>query len=126
MKTSTQIITTLATAAAALALGFADIAAAQPGPGMGAGPAARQAGPGAGWRNLRFDQGNTRGWTLMTPEERTANQTRMRAVQTYDECKQVQEEQHQLMEARAKEKGVTLAAPRENACDVAKARGWLK
>lgn len=113
MKTSTQIITTLATAAAALALGFTDIAAAQP-------------GPGAGWRNLRFDQANTPGWTLMTAEERAAHQTRMRAVQTYNECKQVQEEQHKLMEVRAKEKGVTLAAPRQNACDVAKARGWLK
>jgi hypothetical protein len=48
MKTSTQIITTLATAAAALALGFADVALAQPGPGLGAGPVARQTGPG-GW-----------------------------------------------------------------------------
>jgi hypothetical protein len=125
MKTSTQIITTLATAAAALALGFADVAVAQPGPGMGAGPAARQAGPG-GWRGMRFDQTNTPGWTLMTAEERAANQARMRAVKTYDECKQVQNEQHQVKEARAKEKGVTLAAPRQNSCDVAKARGWLK
>lgn len=113
MKTSTTIIGTLATLTAALALGLTDIATAQP-------------RPGAGWRAMPFDQSNIAGWTLMTAEERAAYQTRMRSVQTYDECKQVQQEQHQLMEARAKEKGVTLAAPRQNACDVAKARGWLK
>lgn len=133
MKTRTQIITT--TLAATLVLGMAGLVAAQPGtgPGMGGGPGmqgtgpgAQQAGPATGWRSWRFDQGNTRGWTLMTPDERAAHQTRMAAVKTYQECKQVQDEQRQSMEARAKEKGVTLAAPRQNGCDVAKARGWLK
>ena len=116
MKTPNRIITALA---GALALTMTSLVAAQPGPGMGA-------GPGAGMRGMRFDQANTPGWTLMTAEERTANQSRMRAVKTYEECKQVQDEQHKVMEARAKEKGVTLAAPRQNGCDVAKARGWLK
>ena len=116
MKTSTRIITSLA---GALALTMTGLVAAQPGPGMGA-------GPGTGMRGMRFDQTNTPGWTLMTPEERSAMQTRMRAVKTYEECKQVQDEQHKVMEARAKEKGVTLAQPRGNGCDVAKSRGWLK
>ena len=116
MKTPNRIITALA---GALALTVTSLATAQPGPGMGA-------GPGAGMRGMRFDQANTPGWTLMTAEERTANQSRMRAVKTYEECKQVQDEQHKVMEARAKEKGVTLAAPHRNGCDVAKARGWLK
>lgn len=116
MKTPNRIITALA---GALALTVTSLATAQPGPGMGA-------GPGAGIRGMHFDQTNTPGWTLMTAEERSASQTRMRAAKTYEECKQVQDEQHKVMEARAKEKGVTLAAPRRNGCDVAKARGWLK
>jgi hypothetical protein len=124
MKSSTTfktiaIATTLVAALSASAL-------AQPGPGagsgagMGMGPAAR------GMRNMRFDQANTPGWTLMSAEERTANQTKMRAVKTYDECKSVQAEQHATMEARAKEKGVTLNTPRQNGCDVMKARGFIK
>jgi hypothetical protein len=94
------------------------------GPGGGMGPGA---GNGAG-RGGRFawDNTNTTGWTLMTAEERSANQARMRAVKTYDECKAVQDENHQAMAARAKEKGLTLAAPRQNGCDVMKARGFFK
>ncbi|MFZ2308906.1 MAG: hypothetical protein WAW73_09930 [Rhodoferax sp.] len=111
---------------------------AQPGPGMGggAGPGAgmQGAGPGSGpmgpggrgMRGMRFDKNNTPGWTLMTAEERTAHQAKMRAVKTYDECKLMQAEQHTAMEARAKEKGVTLNAPGRNGCDVAKARGLIK
>jgi hypothetical protein len=87
---------------------------AQPGPGMGGG------------RGMRFNQNNTPGWTLMTPEERTAMQTKMRAVKTYEECKQLQTEHHTAMQARATEKGVTLNAPRQNGCDNMRARGWIK
>jgi len=85
-----------------------------------------QGGPGAGQRGMRFSQTNTPGWTLMTAEERTAHQTKMRAVTSYDECKQLQDEQHQTMLARAKEKGVTLNTPKQNSCDRMKARGWIK
>ncbi len=111
---------------------------AQPGPGTGGGmgpghgmqsdaPGAGPRGPaGRGMKGMRFDQSNTRGWALMTPEERLANQTRMRAVKTYDECKLVQTEQHQAMEVRAKEKGVSLPTPRQNGCDRMKARGLIK
>ena len=112
---------------------------AQPGPGMGMQNAGRGAGlgPGAGMgpgmgqggrggRGMRFSQNNTRGWTLMTPEERTAFQIKMREVKTYDECKLTQTEHRSVMETRAKEKGVTLQAPRRNACDNMKARGIIK
>lgn len=82
-----------------------------------------QPGPGArfGW-----NKDNTPGWTLMTAEERAEHQTKMRAVQTYEACKTLQNEHHQAMETRAKEKGITLRPPRRNGCDVMKARGILK
>ncbi|MDD2927142.1 hypothetical protein [Rhodoferax sp.] len=103
---------------------------AQPGPGAGAGlmmQGASQPGPGArGMRNMRFDKGNTPGWALMTAEERSAFQAKMHAVKTYDECKLLQIEHHAAMEARAKEKGVTLPTPRQNGCDNMKARGFIK
>ncbi len=133
MKTSTtlksfSLIALLAGALAAPVL-------AQPGPGMGmgmqnGGPGG--AGPGAGgpaargMHGMRFNKDNTAGWALMTPEERTAHQIKMRAVKTYDECTLLQTEQHKAMEARAKEKGVTLPTPRQNRCDRMKARGLIK
>ena len=88
-------------------------------------------GPGTGYgghggRGMRFNQSNAaRGWTLMTPEERTAFQIKMRAVKTYDECKLTQAEHRSVMETRAKDKGVSLMAPRQNACDNLKARGLI-
>lgn len=129
MKTSTIAKSIAIATALAAALSASVLAQSGPvaGPGMGMGPGAGQMGPGArGMRGMRFDQTNTPGWTLMTSEERTANQTKMRAVKTYDECKVVQSEQHAVMEARAKEKGITLNTPRQNGCDVMKARGFIK
>lgn len=125
MKTSTLIKTISITAALAAALSASVWAQSGPvaGNGMGAGPGSGQMG---GMRGMRFNQTNTPGWTLMTPEERTAIQTKMRAVKTYEECKLVQSEQHAAMEVRAKEKGVTLNVPRQNGCDRMKARGFIK
>ena len=102
---------------------IATSAFAQMGPGMGGGM-----GPGMGGGQGRFawNQDVTKGWTLMTAQERTDWNTKMRAVTTYDECKTVQAEHHQLMEARAHEKGVTLAPPRQNGCDMMKSRGFIK
>lgn len=124
MKTSTTV-KSLALIAL-LGAAFATPLLAQPGPGMGGGMGMGGMGGGHGMRGMRFDQNNTRGWSLMTPEERTANQIKMRAVKTYDECKLVQTEQRKAMEARAKDKGVTLPAPRQNGCDNMKARGLIK
>jgi hypothetical protein len=73
-----------------------------------------------------WNKNYTPGWSLMTPQERTEWQTKMRGAKTYDECKAMQEEHHKSMEARATEKGITLPAPRQNGCDVMKARGLIK
>jgi hypothetical protein len=73
------------------------------------------------------NKGNTWSWQLMTPAERTEHQNKMRSFKTYDECKTYQEEHHKQMEARAKEKGVTLPAMGSRyGCDNMKARGYLK
>jgi hypothetical protein len=100
------------------------------GPGMGAGVGAGMGpgmGPGAGGgRGMRFSQNNTRGWNLMSAEERTEFQRKMREVKTYDECVQTQGEHRAAMEGRAKEKGLTLPTPRRNACETMKARGLIK
>jgi len=121
---------------ALLAAALAAPALAQPGPGMGMGPGAGMqnggpgaAGPAAGAsaaRGMHANRNNGAGLALMTPEERTAMQTKMRAVKTVEECTLLQTEQHKTMEARAKEKGVTLPTPRQNRCDRMKARGLIK
>ncbi len=114
--------------AALLAAAIALPLFAQPGPGGGPGPGPMGGagmGPGKG-HQFAFNKDNTPGWALMTPEERTANQQKMRSFKTYDECKAFQTEHHAAMEARAKEQGKTLPAPRNNACDRMKAKGLLK
>ena len=90
------------------------------GPGQGMGPGAAKA------KSFSFNKDNTPGWALMSAEERTAHHDKMSGAKTYDECKAVQDEHHKAMEARAKEKGVTLPAPRNNGCDRMKARGFYK
>jgi len=94
------------------------------GSGQGMGPGQGMV-PGSGMR-INFNKDNTPGWALMSAEERTAHRDKMRAAKSYDDCKATQEEHHQAMEARAKEKGVTLPAPRYNGCDRMKARGFFK
>ena len=72
---------------------------AQPGPGAGMGP------------------GNGPGWSLMSPAEREAHWTALRSAQSLDECKAVQAQQHAQLEARAKERGITLPAAPQNVCE---------
>ncbi len=79
-----------------------------------------------GGRGYRFNQGNTPGWTLMTPAERTAYRDQMLSAKTYRECHTIWVTHRKAMEARAREKGVTLNTPRFNACDRMKARGLIK
>ena len=118
---------------------------AQPGPGMGGGwgggpcmqgggmrngagvgPGARAGWGNKGGRMMMANQDNVRGWTLLTPEERTSFQNRMRNVETYDECVQIQTEHRGMVEVRAKEKGVNLMTPMRNMCDNLKARGLIQ
>ena len=142
MKTNFKNITLAAVLAAALAIPV--LAEAGPGMGGGMGNGAgggmgmQNAGPGNGMggqgmgpggrggRGMRFNQNNMAGWSLMTPEERTAQQTKMRSAGSLAECQALQAEHRSVMEARAKEKGVTLPAPRQNGCQRMAARGFFK
>lgn len=124
MKTTTlKILGVIALVGAAIAVPVL----AQPGPGMGGGMGMgmgmQNGGPGAG----RMGPGarGMAGANLMTTEERTAFQIKMRAVKTFDECKLVQDAQQTTMQTRAKEKGITLPTPHQNRCDMMKARGLI-
>jgi Spy/CpxP family protein refolding chaperone len=106
----------LATAALALVAG---ISLAQ-GPGPGAGPGK---GPGGGWQ---FGPNNTRGWSLMTAEEREQHRQKMLAMTTYADCKALLDEQRKLIDERAKERGVAAPrGPRTDMCERMKARGRI-
>lgn len=107
------------------------LATAQPAsaPGPGAGPCRAGAsapagvdcpgpmmrggrGPGARW-----GQGWTPGWSMMTDAERQQHRDKLASLKTYDECHAYMTEHHDLMVARAKEKGATMPAqPRRDAC----------
>ena len=95
----------------------ASVALAQPGAGGGAGKGSQ----------FRFGPSNTRGWSLMTPQERTEHRSKMMSFKTYDECIAYRDEHHKQMEVRAKGKGVAVpAVPRQNVCDRMRQAGRLK
>ena len=50
------------------------------------------------------------GSQLMTPQERAEHRTKMRAAKTVEEREQIRKENHERMQERAKERGVTLPA----------------
>jgi hypothetical protein len=118
--------------AAVSLLTLAPMAQAQPmgqGGGMGMGPGAGYGGGGmgqGGGRGFAFNNANTRGWTLMTPEERATHRDQMFAAKSYEECKNIQAAQHKIVAERATAQGKTLPAPRQNACDRMRARGFYK
>ena len=93
------------------------------GKGPGGGPVASGSGmgmgmgPGNGHGAMRWGSDVTPGWALMTPQERNEHRDRMQAMKTYEECKTYQDQHHEQMAARAKERGgQTLAQPRRDAC----------
>jgi hypothetical protein len=95
---------------------------AGPGP-MGTGPAASAPGmgmgmgPGGGRGGARWGSEATPGWTLMSQQERNEHRDRMRSMKTYEACKAYQDQHHQQMATRAKERGgKALAPPRRDAC----------
>lgn len=65
----------------------------------------------------RASEANTRGWQLMTPEERIEHQSRIRSFTTLEECRSYQLEHHQLMEERARQRGVALPGGGRDICD---------
>jgi hypothetical protein len=92
---------------------------AQPGSGKGPGPGPAASAPrmGMGMGMGRWGSDFTPGWSLMTPQERNEHRERMRNAKTYDECKAAQQQHHEQMAARAKERGgKPLAQPRRDAC----------
>ena len=81
------------------------------GPGMGGGP-----GMGRG-RGGMAGPDYSPGWSLMTPDERSQHQAKMRSMTNYDECKSYMAQQHEQMAARAKAQGAQLPAqPRRDGC----------
>ena len=65
----------------------------------------------------RASEANTRGWELMSPEERIEHQTRIRSFTTLEECRNYQVSHHQLMEERAQQRGLALAGSGRDICD---------
>ena len=130
MKTTTSFknITLIALVAGALAVPLLAEAGPGMGGGMGGGMGMQNAGPGNGMggRGMRFNQNHMAGWSLMTPEERTAQQTKMRSAGSLAECQALQAEHRSMMEVRAREKGMTLPTPRQNSCLRMQARGFFK
>ena len=89
-----------------------------PGTGRGYGPGYGHGG-GYGW-------GSGQGSALLTPEERSTFHDEMHAVKTLDECNAITAQHRQLLEQRAKEKGVAApAGPQGNMCERMKARGFI-
>lgn len=127
MKTVRMLcLVTLAALGAAEALAQP---ASAPGPGpraSGPGPGAASApGPGArmgmgpgGRHGPRWGADFTPGWAMMSPKERDEHRARMQGAKTYEECRALQVQHHELMAARAKERGraAPLAQPRRDAC----------
>lgn len=64
----------------------------------------------------RADEQNTRGWQLMSPEERIEHQAKMRGFRDYGACHAYQLEQHRRMAERAHDQGLTLPQVPRDAC----------
>jgi hypothetical protein len=64
----------------------------------------------------RANQENTRGWMLMSPEERIAHQAKIRGFTNYEDCHAYQLAHHQLMQERAARLGLKLPERGRDAC----------
>jgi hypothetical protein len=77
---------------------------------------AHAAGP---WR---ADERNTRGWQLMTPQERIEHQAQVRGLTDYDACQQYRTKHHELMAERARQRGLDVPDSHWDFCDRLKPR----
>jgi hypothetical protein len=111
------------TATLLVACGFA---LAQPGPmAAGCGPGATASGPAANCPpgggmgpGARWGANDTPGWSMMSRAERDEHRDKLRSFKSYDECKVYVDKHHELMMARAEERGRTaLAQPSRDACE---------
>ncbi|MBT1070347.1 hypothetical protein [Pelotalea chapellei] len=80
---------------------------------------------GKSWR-WQGNQQNTYGWQLMTPEERTEHQNKLRSFKDFGACKEYIDEHHKQMEERAKERGITPPVMKRNPCETMKSKSMLK
>jgi hypothetical protein len=65
----------------------------------------------------RADEQNTRGWDLMTPQERIDHQARVRGFADYQSCQAYRTRHHGLMVERARQRGLTLPESGRDFCD---------
>jgi hypothetical protein len=66
---------------------------------------------------MGFGPGNSPGWSLMTPQERTEHRNKMMGFTNYEDCAAYLAEHHAKMLERARKKGVNLPAePRQGYC----------
>lgn len=65
----------------------------------------------------RASQSNTRGWQLMTPEERVEHQSLVRGFTDYDTCETYRTRHHELMAERARQRGLSLPDGGHDFCD---------
>jgi hypothetical protein len=73
--------------------------------------------PGVGRGAARWSSVYTPGWARMTQQERNEHRDRMQSMKTYEDCRAYQDQHHEKMVARAKERGgKALAQPRRDAC----------
>jgi len=64
----------------------------------------------------RASEDNTRGWQLMSPEERIAHQSRVRGFTRLEECRRYQLAHHQQMAERARQQGIALPRGGQDVC----------
>jgi hypothetical protein len=64
----------------------------------------------------RASEANTRGWQFMTPEERIEHQSAIRGFKTLEECRTYQVSHHQVMEERARQRGMALPGGGQDIC----------
>lgn len=65
----------------------------------------------------RASESNTRGWELMSPQERIEHQARIRGFATLAECEAYQSEHRREMEARAAQLGKQLQGGGRDFCE---------
>jgi hypothetical protein len=88
------------------------------GPGAAASGSAANCPPGGGMGpGARWGAKDTPGWSMMSRAERNEHRDKLRSFKSYDECKAYVDKHHELMAARAKEKGrAAPAQPRRDVC----------
>ncbi len=116
MRTSTlRSITLSAVLACAAVAAFAQTTS-RPGEDNYPPGAPNAARPGVPPSGARVGPRYTPGWSMMSKEERAQHRSQMRAAKTPEECRQLMEEHHRLMERRAADRGTPLRTPPRAAC----------